>query len=291
MPSGRVCDLTLEWLLKSPINQRVHEIRGFRQNQKSTEEKLSALITALGFRRTSVEWDEALCLAALLYLDIMQIVQTPAMYRMAKFWSLLNTIPAWLLFHELPRLEIEGFRWAPRTLLRNSNCIVQTDHYHFSGSLNSGSAQITVKEDVPYSDAGLLAQNSGFIIETGGHPIGREFHARDNAGIWYVFDTRIRHQPGAVMCEYSVDYDSSSILSRPLQNSTVTAFSLNPRELHGSETVGFINHLISEKPAGHQEKRMEKTEILVSIQQEINGAIYGRNLTALYATWAADCAG
>jgi hypothetical protein len=99
----------MEHSLKAPIIQRVHEFRGFRQIENSLEPKISAISVALGFRSTSIETDEALCLAALLGLDMIQVIQVPPQDRIAKLWSLFNTVPENLTFHELPRLKAKGY--------------------------------------------------------------------------------------------------------------------------------------------------------------------------------------
>jgi hypothetical protein len=40
---------------------------------------------------------------------------------MAKFWALLGRVPSGILFHASPKLNVENYRWAPRSLICGSN--------------------------------------------------------------------------------------------------------------------------------------------------------------------------
>lgn len=106
-------NLAVQLSLKASINQRVLDFRRFRDSGNTIEQKIAALTRVCGFRSTSVASDEAICLGALLDLDVMQIVQTRGEDRMVKLWSLLTRVPSTLLFHEYPRLKTKGYRWAP----------------------------------------------------------------------------------------------------------------------------------------------------------------------------------
>jgi hypothetical protein len=83
--------------------------------------KFPPLLPALRFRSTSKPSDEAICLGAILNLDLYSIVQTEPERRMEKFWGLLSAIPAQLLLWEGPRLAKEGFRWAPDSILNSKD--------------------------------------------------------------------------------------------------------------------------------------------------------------------------
>lgn len=86
--------------------------------RKDSMERFLSLVKALEYRSTSWLEDEAICLAGISGVDIRQIVQqTTAEQRMKKWYSLLREIPLAFLFHNAARLEIEGYRWAPRSLL------------------------------------------------------------------------------------------------------------------------------------------------------------------------------
>lgn len=75
----------------------------------------------LQFRSCSVPTDEPLVISALEGLDTSSLAQEKGEDRMAKFWSLLGRVPSGILFHASPKLRIEHYRWAPRSLICGSN--------------------------------------------------------------------------------------------------------------------------------------------------------------------------
>lgn len=78
-------------------------------------------MTLLQFRSCSVSSDEPLVLSALTGLDTQLLAQEEGELRMAKFWSLLGRVPSGILFHASPKLKVENYRWAPRSLICGSN--------------------------------------------------------------------------------------------------------------------------------------------------------------------------
>ena len=75
----------------------------------------------LQFRSCSVSTDEPLVISALTGLDTHLLVQEEGDFRMAKFWALLGRVPSGILFHASPKLKVESYRWAPRSLICGSN--------------------------------------------------------------------------------------------------------------------------------------------------------------------------
>ena len=88
------------------------------------------IIRGLKHRDTSHDQDEALCLGNLFNLEAKKIFDAPAERRMATVWTLFPDIPPSLIFSFAPRLEQEGFRWAPRTL-RWSTSAFFDDHIKY----------------------------------------------------------------------------------------------------------------------------------------------------------------
>lgn len=87
-----------------------------------TRNILLKLQWALNSRSVSVPSDEPLCVATLLGLDVTQVLsESSAQRRMAAVWkmaaNMLNGIPPRAIFCVDNPLDIEGFRWAPRSLL------------------------------------------------------------------------------------------------------------------------------------------------------------------------------
>ncbi|KAF8246365.1 hypothetical protein K440DRAFT_645088 [Wilcoxina mikolae CBS 423.85] len=176
-------EVSPELLLKDSVKERVHEFRGFRRFADTLGLKLTAVAGALSCRSTSVDTDEAICLATLLDLDGEKIVRTPPQDRMLKFWSMLESIPLGLAFHKLPRLTAKGYRWAPRTFLRNP-----ATHPSKSNSLdlNDSVLQFHPLSALPIAQ-GLLSRSDGFLFCSNKHLINPRFRGRDEDGNWREF--------------------------------------------------------------------------------------------------------
>lgn len=74
---------------------------------------------SINIRQTSKAGDEVVCFAHLLGLDVTDILKTndPIM-RMKTCISMLPHVPLGLLFTFGPKLEIDGYRWAPRSFFQ-----------------------------------------------------------------------------------------------------------------------------------------------------------------------------
>ncbi|KAF8241865.1 hypothetical protein K440DRAFT_641091 [Wilcoxina mikolae CBS 423.85] len=175
-------DLAVDISLRTLINQRVFEFRGFRGEStpiaNNIERKIEALAFTLSFRSTSVVSDETLCLATLFGLDIMEVLQTspkPPDLTMIQFWSMLSSVPAQFIFFQWPRLETESYLWAPQTLLRNRGTELSMRYYKQDKTMGQPTA------------GGLLVQFPGITFAAGTKPIGPQFHVRDEDGRWYLF--------------------------------------------------------------------------------------------------------
>jgi len=87
----------------------------------STPFKFATLTRALRYRTTSKYEDEALCLTAVLGRDVTEIAQTKSPeQRMQIFYSFIDSVPADMLFYDIPKLQIDGYRWAPVSFLQLS---------------------------------------------------------------------------------------------------------------------------------------------------------------------------
>lgn len=79
---------------------------------------INFLWDAIAIRTTSRRGDEVLCLAILLRLDLETLQQEPDALTMKKFWSLHKEgVPAGILFIPGPKLQDEGYGWAPASLM------------------------------------------------------------------------------------------------------------------------------------------------------------------------------
>lgn len=94
----------------------------WRDPYDNTRDILMKLQWALNSRSVSVPKDEALCVATLLGLDLTRVLsEDSAQRRMAAVWKMvaemLKGIPPKAIFFVDNPLDVEGFRWAPRSLL------------------------------------------------------------------------------------------------------------------------------------------------------------------------------
>ncbi|KPI44256.1 uncharacterized protein AB675_8790 [Cyphellophora attinorum] len=79
---------------------------------------VTVLRGALKTRSTSVQTDEALCLASILELDMRPILDAPPEARTQVFWSLVPKVPTGLaLSRSRRKLSMRGFRWAPESFM------------------------------------------------------------------------------------------------------------------------------------------------------------------------------
>ena len=223
---GSYWEKPLQLSLHDSIIERVQEFLGYRDlevNQGSIQEKLLAMSHALAFRSTSVATDEALCLATLLGLNIQEIGQTPPEERMAKFWSSVGQVPLTFLFNIYPRLQSEGYCWAPQTLLRNSTSVVS----NFESVREPKLGQLTPR--------GLSFKGIGSIILTSGVGgtglVGKNFYAADEDSNWYLYDSQ-----ASAGTQGAVPYEHQQHCSKLLERS----HSLNPLDLHGCQHIAFI---------------------------------------------------
>ena len=113
---------------------------------------ISSIARAMAFRSTSVSTDEALCLGALLDLDMKRIVAVSEDQRMEEVWTLLGEaerIPPNALFAGGPKLRTKGYGWAPSSLLTSSNVDLHSDRF---------------KDGAVLRDQGLVVQCPGFFL-------------------------------------------------------------------------------------------------------------------------------
>lgn len=114
-------DLIKDHTLRPAIFARNWSLRRFVQSGQKRDEhaKISSLFATFRYRQTSVASDEALCLGTILGLETSNILRAMPEERMQIFWSMIRKVPVDVLFYNGPTFDKEGFRWAPRTLLRS----------------------------------------------------------------------------------------------------------------------------------------------------------------------------
>jgi hypothetical protein len=79
--------------------------------------KAALLLQAVNWRSTSWLSDEAICLAGILGVSVQAVLQSPPTERLQTFILLQRRFPAIVLFFSGAKMDVDGFRWAPRTFV------------------------------------------------------------------------------------------------------------------------------------------------------------------------------
>ena len=176
---------------------------------------LAMVDAAFQYRSVSIHSDEPLLIGTLLGLDVASIVNGSDQTRIHRMWSLMPSvvrgIPKSILFRLGPRLEQEGYRWAPSTMLyhEETNVILETVRY--------GDDQGTLTKH------GLMVRLSGYQMSFPQHPSGLPInhwnlmldenllYMRDHEASWYLVR---RRSPNANGDYLSKDRFSSTMRSR-----------------------------------------------------------------------------
>ncbi|KAH7409194.1 hypothetical protein BKA64DRAFT_664342 [Cadophora sp. MPI-SDFR-AT-0126] len=116
-----LCQVLFESVRNSaatPVTSKcAHQLACLTQNTTG----LFEWMPLLQFRACSVATDEALVISTLLDLDTESLLEEKdGNIRLAKLWAMIGRVPRGILFHAGPKLEVDGYHWAPRTLLCGS---------------------------------------------------------------------------------------------------------------------------------------------------------------------------
>ena len=79
--------------------------------------------STLRYRNTSKADDETLAIARMVEVDLSVSLQYDGEARKAAFWRLLGSIPKGVIHLAGAKLSLEGFRWAPQTLLHQPRVV------------------------------------------------------------------------------------------------------------------------------------------------------------------------
>lgn len=91
-----------------------------RELLRSNSDLLAFLFDSFADRKTTKVNDESICIATLMDFQIDDILEADGDQKMKLFYSKCDSIPPGVLFHDGPRIQDPGFRWAPRSFLRES---------------------------------------------------------------------------------------------------------------------------------------------------------------------------
>lgn len=135
--------------------------------------RLGRVSPLLCYRDTSELSDEALCIGGILDLNTTDIIfagETPQQ-KMLNLYQQLSHVPVGLLFLDGRRLEDDGFRWAPSSLLGMRQTLTQ-------------SLELTTTGRLLGSNGGLLVRNWGFLLKRPNGPVPPVFYVKDS---WLMY--------------------------------------------------------------------------------------------------------
>jgi hypothetical protein len=78
---------------------------------------IAQISLAFRYRLTNATGDEFLSVASMLGLDTGPLQEVKGEERVRDFWLMLAKLPSQVLFLDGPKLSVDGFRWAPKTLM------------------------------------------------------------------------------------------------------------------------------------------------------------------------------
>ncbi|KAK4163283.1 hypothetical protein QBC43DRAFT_370764 [Cladorrhinum sp. PSN259] len=143
---------------------------------------LSVLTTALKYRGVSVPTDELICLATMLGVRVKNAegdlpLGTEFEEGMCELWRRIGKqnmgIPGDIIFSSVPRINIDGFRWAPKTFIQHAK--YGEVYWSFSDGDGDGDKE---PERIEITEAGLKVQYSGVSLtvnlEIHGAPLVRQ---------------------------------------------------------------------------------------------------------------------
>lgn len=126
----------------------VQQLEKLTKRPRARGQMIGAVHSTLRWRNTSKDDDETLAIAGMLDVDVADLLVLKGEERKAKFWKLLGTVPKNIIYLAGPKLSIDGFGWAPRTLM-----------YHLDGAstMNSDGEAIC-------TDRGLVGQWKALVL-------------------------------------------------------------------------------------------------------------------------------
>ena len=135
-----------------------------------------ALCEQVRWRTTSRSTDEPICLATVLGLDVKEILDAPDDQKMIKFLHLHRMFLSDVLFWKLPRLQKEGYRWAPKSFLSRPPCA------DFTG------ASLSSYGFCHKFGVGLMSTFAGFVFPAGQTQIYQRFYERSTRDqyTWWI---------------------------------------------------------------------------------------------------------
>ncbi|RVX70522.1 hypothetical protein B0A52_05173 [Exophiala mesophila] len=165
LSSDRVKEGLSDLIDKSHIADDKGVIIVDRKTSKGDMHHRRRVLRLLCNRTTSRIGDEPICVATLMGLDLKILLDTKPPERMQMLYKCLGRIPAGLVFLPVPKLQIEHFRWAPRSLIGVSISLTTTQVLL---SDEDGEAEVT--------ELGVRLRASGYPLASLGVPLKNNFY-------------------------------------------------------------------------------------------------------------------
>ena len=149
--------------------RQMFETLPMNNETKDSEVRQFILVTrALCWRSTSHQVDETTCLAAMLNLDVVKLLDIPTEDRMRSVLLEVGQLPKSFVLFTGPRDEREGYHWVPKSFLlqREGNDIV-AHHFIRSEDVLRASTGVEPEELITATEEGLLIESKGFLIHPG----------------------------------------------------------------------------------------------------------------------------
>jgi len=124
------------------------------------ERLLINICTSLEWRTTSNPSDETICIATLMGIDPVTLLQTVPQDRMQTLLCAIKSLPPGIIFLSGERLSVKGFRWAPKSLLgrKKDTCLYPLQMF-YSRTLWASATLATID-----ASGGLRAFFPGFLL-------------------------------------------------------------------------------------------------------------------------------
>ena len=120
-------------------------------NPVPTAGQIREIISAVRWRTTSWQSDEAICFAILLDMDVGKVQREHGEERMKTLASMWQEVPSELLFCELKKLQTDGSSWMPQSFL--------------GSGLGSGGPRLKGKETAYRIERGLCVETEGIMFD------------------------------------------------------------------------------------------------------------------------------
>ena len=184
-----------DWSRRGLTTDIIGRLRIFKNFfHPETGADLAMVDAALQHRSVSIASDEPLLIGTLLGLDVASILRGSDETRIYRMWSLMPSafrgIPKSIIFRLGPRLEQEGYRWAPSSMLYDEETNITLE------TVPNGDDQGALTEH------GLVVRLSGYQISFPQHPRGlpvnhwnfmldeNTLYMRDHEACWYLVRRR-----------------------------------------------------------------------------------------------------